>query len=703
MKNHFFRTPAKDDKLTLCVSTQIAALIRLRLNKWLDGTICNESKKEGLNETLNQLSLISHTWVSDIQREINVERKLSGADKLDYASNIEDITKPYAPISGEHRFLYRMFHAIYSHPNEKEIHIPFFVYLMAYIRLRAELVQVNKVVGFQNFNEYQRRKDVFLDGFPKYKDACIKVALNSALHHKSIKSLEARFYPNPKYATFYRNIKSYWCMSSGKEKMIYRLMKEMHNSLPEKQLKNELQDIVNPEKNFGGNNENQLSFVTFLVKQKDKSLQKNSRKLLDKHSPIESRHYILQRGEYARQIENIIRLRQSREEFAQRLYCIDACDHEFHARPEVFAYLFRKIRYVSSHMPDSKAFGKSMSKLHITYHVGEDFFDIVSGLRAIDEAIVFLELSHGDRLGHALALGVEPAEFYVLKGHRLFLSHQELLDNLTWLFNMLKKHNLFNSSLESWIQRKIEGYFQRLYRVAIPLSKKYHTVSTGVYINAWRLRGDNPKYYREIEDNDVFVRRLKLAAPWDLLQDDHCHHIRYRHIRKNDIRARQLMHHYHYNPEIRRRGEEIVELEIPKEYVEIIRTLQDAMLKDVCRQGIGIETNPSSNHLIGTFREYHKHPIVRFYNRWLNQASTSPQAFVSINTDDQGVFDTDLENEYALMASALENAKDENGCPLYNVADIINWLDDIRKMGLEQSFMLSHKHLTEGRMGYYGQ
>ena len=36
------------------------------------------------------------------------------------------------------------------------------------------------------------------------------------------------------------------------------------------------------------------------------------------------------------------------------------------------------------------------------------------------------------------------------------------------------------------------------------------------------------------------------------------------------------------------------------------------------------------------------------------------QLSVSINTDDQGVFDTLLENEYALMALALKKKKDKN-------------------------------------------
>lgn len=68
--------------------------------------------------------------------------------------------------------------------------------------------------------------------------------------------------------------------------------------------------------------------------------------------------------------------------------------------------------------------------------------------------------------------------------------------------------------------------------------------------------------------------------------------------------------------------------------------------------------------MIGTIQKYEEHPILRF----ILSGSNSPQLCygefhfqkiegyiknmalsVSINTDDQGVFDTLLENEYALM------------------------------------------------------
>ena len=147
---------------------------------------------------------------------------------------------------------------------------------------------------------------------------------------------------------------------------------------------------------------------------------------------------------------------------------------------------------------------------------------------------------------------------------------------------------------------------------------------------------------------------------------------------------------YHYNQHVRIKGELIREVKVNKQYVKAVAEIQKALQREVADKGIAIETNPSSNFLIGTFRQYEKHPIVRFYNKGLIHDSEKlrecPQIQVSVNTDDQGVFNTSLENEYALLARALELLTDQDDTPLYNKYDIYDWLDQIRKMGNEQSF-----------------
>ena len=98
------------------------------------------------------------------------------------------------------------------------------------------------------------------------------------------------------------------------------------------------------------------------------------------------------------------------------------------------------------------------------------------------------------------------------------------------------------------------------------------------------------------------------------------------------------------------------------------------------------------------FKKYIKHPILKFYNKGLvadsKKLAECEQLNVSINTDDQGVFNTSLENEYAYMALALEKAKDKDGKYLYKKSVIYQWLDDIRKMGIRQTF-LSESEMTD--------
>lgn len=130
------------------------------------------------------------------------------------------------------------------------------------------------------------------------------------------------------------------------------------------------------------------------------------------------------------------------------------------------------------------------------------------------------------------------------------------------------------------------------------------------------------------------------------------------------------------------------ELKVDYRYADIIYQLQEKMISKLVTEGIGIETNPSSNYLIGTITKYEEHPILRFNSKILKADNKINMSLsVSINTDDQGVFDTLLENEYALMALALKKSKDEKRQERYDVEDIYQWIDYVREMGIEQIFI----------------
>lgn len=141
---------------------------------------------------------------------------------------------------------------------------------------------------------------------------------------------------------------------------------------------------------------------------------------------------------------------------------------------------------------------------------------------------------------------------------------------------------------------------------------------------------------------------------------------------------------------VRENGNRQETFKVTKEYVNLVDEIQKKMMVDIAKEGIAIESNPSSNYLIGTIKKYDQHPITRFNNLGLEtdieRVNENPLISVSINTDDQGVFDSLLENECALLAYALEKSVDDNGVNKYKSEMVYKWLDYIRSLGIEQIF-----------------
>lgn len=160
------------------------------------------------------------------------------------------------------------------------------------------------------------------------------------------------------------------------------------------------------------------------------------------------------------------------------------------------------------------------------------------------------------------------------------------------------------------------------------------------------------------------------------------------HVRKDKI-AVWLYHYYHYDSGVRRRGEERCEICLSSEIIGLIKKVQHAMRKEIASRYISVEANITSNHLIGSFKHYAQHPITQLYRLGLpsiGEEELCPQVSVSVNTDDRGIFDTSIEDEYALLALALEKERDLEGKKRYAPKEVYEWLNNIRRQGFEQQF-----------------
>ena len=59
-------------------------------------------------------------------------------------------------------------------------------------------------------------------------------------------------------------------------------------------------------------------------------------------------------------------------------------------------------------------------------------------------------------------------------------------------------------------------------------------------------------------------------------------------LRKNS-KYRELYMHYHYDTKIRKNGDKEVVFKVPCGYADLVKNIQDAMIKELVQKGIGIE------------------------------------------------------------------------------------------------------------------
>lgn len=617
--------------------------------------------------------------LSVIQRNINRIKGKYGRCVYDYTIceswlYINKDKRTNEILTGERWFLYSVFRKAYERDKEWENSINYFyLYLVLKTHIRKEIVQANKTYGFENFYLYQDRKEDFIEN-TIYESAYIKMAVRDTILNQHIKKLEARISPKNDVVTFQQAIQKY------------------DNAIcSDFQDKSEKEEFL--KKYF---------YVVHFVKSPE----------TDKDRIFNTYRHFKKRQEVMTQAKVISEMRERKLPEAKRIYGIDSSASEIGCRPEVFAQAFRYLRQcnnipvLKNEISDEK-FEKN-KHIMATYHVGEDFLDIIDGLRAIDETLYFLNLKCGDRLGHALVLGIDVDEWYHLKSDRILISKQDYLDNIVWLYAKIRKYNIIGcDEAIIYIEKRYNELFNEIYKnnineeriseiykeageyfKSIELENYYKNtylnMDINTYYDAWKLRGDNPELYKK----GYFDPTEHRLEKWDFYGVNREFPRNYR-IRFNPETS-LLYYLYHYNEAIKTVGKQVMEVRIKPCLIKAIKCVRKIMEREIAQMGIGIETNPSSNYLISTFRRYDKHPIINWYNTGLTndlqKLQDCPQLQVSINTDDQGVFSTYIENEYAYLAIALEKVRDEHGMCIYSRDAILQWLEHIRNIGIKQSF-----------------
>lgn len=689
----------RDNKLPWRERIRCAAWIREALFRLSQGSVSAEDLAQDFRRFQHGLDCEMEMRIG-LQRykSAKLEQKNGKRCALDYAIICEVAHNNQGPnrfLAGERYFLFRCFLRCFRGESSDLEQDLLYLYLLLKRCLREELIQANGRPGFRNFADYQDRKGHVWDKFRPYWEESFRLSIASALTEQEkqqarIRSLELRVMPKPT------------------ARLMIQTLDAIDRSAEFHMQRGKRREPFSAQRDDAG--QKAYFYVIHFAKTPLEPL--NDRQL--KNSVCLPRNQLTRQyaKRHAKAMAQALSAQKGR--LCSRIRGIDACSHEIGCRPETFATDFRYLRQFVSEPSFEMVLPQLRPRLGLTYHVGEDFLCITDGLRAIDEAVCFLNMERGDRLGHGLALGISPEQYYQNKSYCVFLPAQDLLDNLVWLLYRGQEWNVdippeLRVSLKNeahLLLRQIygDGYYD------ISAAERFLRISLEDYYNSWKLRGDSPEIYRWVRepqerflartsslwhhydayeraklDDQVFEYSAKehYAGVRGWLQGDVATNIDATGLR-DSLKRRHLLFDYHYSTQVRKNGEQIRRFQITPSYIALIRRMQDCLMERLMKKGIAIECNPSSNVLISLSGRYASHPIFRF-NCFglpaLGNGATDVQLEVSVNTDDQGVFDTTLEYEYGLLFGGLQSLKRADGTRLIDNDSCYTYLDHLREMG----------------------
>ena len=613
-----------------------ASAIRLILfGKLID---VKPESEERLKETLSSFSVLDTTKLlacvsTDVRSFLEDayvfrDSETGNSFQYDYA-HCESLNIPdneacaFSVFSGERYIMYSILNRLYNNKLPEYDASLFYIYLLIKHKIRHELIQTNDESGFRNFQLYDKRKVLFINGNPQYMGLLKHLSVASMFAENSdMRFLETRMVPQKKV-----------------EKQVMETdMQVLDTKLKRNKAKWD------------------YGYVFHFIKQPDSTKEE----LFD----LEVRHAEL-RKRLKQQACSIIKAHKQEDENIingvlekHRILGIDAASSEIATRPEVFAQTFRYCR-------------RCVPGIGITYHVGEDFHDLVDGLRSIDECIRFLGMNSHDRLGHALALGTDAMQYYNKRKNVIVMPNQVALDNIMWLYIQLKK-----SYSKRKLMVKLEEQFNDLFNNVYGDSYK-DSIDIETYYKSWLLRGDDPYQYQfeSVCETDDDVDADWYAARF-LMQKESIE-------ARSNLNALKLFFLYHHDKKVKLDGTKMTVIEYPQDLIKAIKRVQKRMLDKVETLKLCIECNPTSNYRIGGIDRYDNHPISKFYSNGLNGCMFGRKISSSINTDDKGVFATSIEREYELIAEAL--IRDLGGTKKAEKS-VTKWLDNIRECSLKQKF-----------------
>ncbi|MDF2862118.1 MAG: hypothetical protein K0S02_2390 [Achromobacter mucicolens] len=302
---------------------------------------------------------------------------------------------------------------------------------------------------------------------------------------------------------------------------------------------------------------------------------------------------------------------------------VDAAANELHAPPDAFAPVFRVCNRAGL--------------TRRTYHAGEDFRHLLSGIATMWEALQLLELRDGDRIGHGTAMGINP---------RLWLERMPASISLPrgeWMFGLLAAWQLLRDV--PGMQACVHHLQYELEDVAHQIFQRTLTVSD--LQRAMALRGLSRRDLMRYLSNAEAAHQEPMSRHWR----EEFERVRFACVKQPE--AVDLLWKWMSDPEVQTRASEFISKEAEfldaKSYVQ----LQQALMWQVAKRGVLIETLPSSNVRISQYHHIDEHHCLRWMRIPGHIEEGDPEIMICLGSDDPGIFAADIETEFYLLYTSL--------------------------------------------------
>ncbi len=293
---------------------------------------------------------------------------------------------------------------------------------------------------------------------------------------------------------------------------------------------------------------------------------------------------------------------------------IDGAGNELQCPPSVMAPVFRQ-------------FERETGISYKTYHCGEDFYHLISGIRSVYEGVEFLELKQGNRIGHATAVGIPPNKWRENIPEVVVMRKGDWLLDLIFIWKNLLECN----------HRDVLKIEQTMLPIAMEI---FEGIRSEVTVHSLSAFYDARQLEPEYLATAIAATSDKSWSP----VEEEFRAIQFR--RHRGVCGVKLFRYWLQDRDSIDEQNRLVEVDRDFLDTDTLVLLQQKVQHIINERNVVLEALPVSNVRISQYQDMRQHHILRWMGVKGHTLPRDEEMMVCIGSDDPGIFVSDIKNEF---------------------------------------------------------